>query len=240
MEHIYLFPGWTETFILAGKLLLAAVFGGLIGFERESHGQAAGLRTNIIITMTACLLMLTSLHMEEMYAVVGQDSPVSIDPGRIASYSLAGMGFLGAGAIIKGKGGVRGLTTAATLWFNTSVGLAVGAGMFLSALLFSAICLVVLYVIRTRLRTAIDQDLYTVLTIVLRRDNSRLDDFRPTLSKAGVEIQTVNYATNLSARTTTYRLRLYSRSSVERSKLLDALEKTEGLLSLSWDEADVP
>ncbi len=108
-----------------GKLVLAALLGGAIGFERETHGQAAGVRTNILVGVGACLMMILSLHMEELFRHLNADSTVRLDPGRIASYAIASMGFLGAGAIIKGKGSVRGLTTAAGLWLVTGIGLSV-------------------------------------------------------------------------------------------------------------------
>ena len=241
MEHLHLFPGWTLTMIVVGKLLLAVFLGGLVGFERESHGQAAGLRTNIIITLTACLLMLVSVHMQEMYAFLDQTSSVRIDPGRIASYALAGMGFLGAGAIIKGKGTVRGLTTAATLWLNTAVGLAVGAGLLLPAILSTSIILISLYIIRTNIRTAIDQDLHTVLTLVIARPGPRLREIREVLDRVGgASIETVNYHSDLLQGVNTYRLRLFSRTSVDRRNIIRLLETLPGLRSLSWQEADVP
>jgi putative Mg2+ transporter-C (MgtC) family protein len=81
------------------KIALAGLLGGLVGFEREAHGQAAGFRTYILVAMGCCLIMMVSLHMEALFAHTKADSVVRVDPGRIASYALAGMGFLGAGAI---------------------------------------------------------------------------------------------------------------------------------------------
>ena len=128
-----------------GKLLLAAAVGGAIGFEREAHGQAAGFRTYVIVGVASCLMMMLSLHMEELYRTLSDKSVVRLDPGRIASYAIASMGFLGAGAIIKGKGSVRGLTTAAGLSAATGIGLAVGAGYIITALVTTAIILASLY-----------------------------------------------------------------------------------------------
>jgi putative Mg2+ transporter-C (MgtC) family protein len=90
------------------RLLIAAGVGAAIGFEREAHGQSAGLRTFILISVGACLMMMLSLHMEELYRGLTDQSVVRLDPARIASYAIASMGFLGAGAIITGKGSVRG------------------------------------------------------------------------------------------------------------------------------------
>src|SRR4030042_2995797 len=120
---------WQQVLLAFTKLALAALVGGAIGFERETHGEAAGLRTNILVCVGACLMMLLSLYMEELYRHLGSGpSVVRLDPSRIASYAIASMGFLGAGAIITGKGSVRGLTTAAGLWLATGLGLASGAG----------------------------------------------------------------------------------------------------------------
>ena len=115
------------------KLVIAAVIGGAIGFEREAHGQAAGLRTYILVSVGACLMMMLSMEMEHFYRHLSVDqSVVRLDPARIASYAIASMGFLGAGAIITGKGTVRGLTTAAGLWLVTGIGLGVIlAGIFI-------------------------------------------------------------------------------------------------------------
>ncbi|MBF0552352.1 MAG: MgtC/SapB family protein, partial [Deltaproteobacteria bacterium] len=116
------------------KLLLATLLGGLIGFERETHGQAAGFRTYILVSLGCCLIMMTSLHLHDIFKHFDSNSSVRIDPGRIASYALAGMGFMGAGAIIVGKGTVKGLTTAAGMWMIAAVGLAVGSGYFVPAI----------------------------------------------------------------------------------------------------------
>jgi len=103
---------WSEIFAFTKEnffnfilqLLMAAMFGGIIGYEREKHGQGAGFRTNIIICISACLMMQLSMHMEVLYRTLNQGSVIRIDPGRIASYAISSMGFLGAGAIIKGQG----------------------------------------------------------------------------------------------------------------------------------------
>jgi len=99
---------WHQCLIWMAKLLLAALLGGAVGFERETHGQAAGLRTNLLVSTGSCLLMMLSLHLPEMFQALDATSNLRIDPGRIASYAVAGMGFLGGGAILKGKGSVRG------------------------------------------------------------------------------------------------------------------------------------
>lgn len=113
--------------------LLAACFaGGLIGLERELHDKPAGFRTNIMICLGAALFTILSIRISEQYPFAATAGPQQriADPTRIAAQIVTGVGFLGAGAIIQARGGVRGLTTAATIWTVASVGMAFGAGHF--------------------------------------------------------------------------------------------------------------
>src|SRR5262245_50820431 len=120
---------------MAGRLCLAGLLGGLVGLEREIHSQPAGLRTHMIVSLGACLLMLVSMHMAEL-------SPGKSDPGRIAAQVVAGVGFLGAGAIMRSGLSVRGLTTAACLWTVAAIGLAVGSGFWRAAIVTTFLTLV--------------------------------------------------------------------------------------------------
>ena len=103
------------------RLLLGAVLGGVIGFEREVHGQAAGFRTQLLVCVAAVLIMIVSENyyfhlLLENPDLLKQDSAFRIDPARIAAGAVIGIGFLGAGAIIKSGFIIRGLTTAASIW----------------------------------------------------------------------------------------------------------------------------
>ena len=109
---------------MVGRLGLATALGGLIGLEREMHDQPAGLRTHMVVAVGACLIMLVSMHMSD----IGGG-----DPGRIAAQVVSGMGFLGAGAILRFGLSVRGLTTAACLWTAAAIGLAAGSGYYKGA-----------------------------------------------------------------------------------------------------------
>jgi len=113
------------------RLILAFILGGVIGLEREKKGVSAGLRTHILVTVGSALIMLTSLYIYGMFKEEG----CSIDPGRIAAGVVTGVGFLGAGTIIRSKEGIRGLTTAASIWISAAIGLAVGCGYFSAAII---------------------------------------------------------------------------------------------------------
>jgi putative Mg2+ transporter-C (MgtC) family protein len=125
------------------RLLLSVFLSGFIGLERQIHRRSAGLRTHILVCLGSCLIMLTSMYIFDIYK-----DKAPIDPARIAAGVITGIGFLGAGAIIRGNEGVSGLTTAASLWVVAGIGLAVGCG-FLKAGIFTAVlALIVLLLFR--------------------------------------------------------------------------------------------
>ena len=226
--------------LMFGKLALAAIIGAAIGFERETHGQAAGLRTNILVCVGSCLLMMLSLHMESLYRHLDQaQSVVRLDPARIASYAIASMGFLGAGAIITGKGTVRGLTTAASLWIVTGMGLAVGAGYILPAVFSMAISLLILYGFR-RIKPVFPRDEHTILTLKYDKMDKPLEQIKAILQDYAVSIQFVNYRVEFPSEAVTYRLRLQSKENKPWGQIVKRLSESKGLKAITWEEGEVP
>ena len=136
-------------FDMVFRLCLGFLAGAVIGFERSNQRQVAGMRTHILICTGATLLMLLSIYLPQHF------SPLSnCDPDRIATQVVSGIGFLGAGAIIRLGNNVRGVTTAASLWYVAAVGLTIGSGMFLVsgvAVVLGIITLLVLRKIETRI-----------------------------------------------------------------------------------------
>jgi len=130
------------------RMLMAATVGAGVGLERELHGRAAGLRTQILVCLGCCIVMLASLHFPRLYENLDADSVVRIDPARLAYGVVAGIGFLGAGVIMKQGLRPHGLTTAASLWCTGAVGLAVGLGMYTVAGVGTAIMLFTLLALR--------------------------------------------------------------------------------------------
>ena len=231
---------WQGIFSDLGKLLLAAFLGGLIGFERESSGQAAGFRTNLTVAVGSCLIMLLSLHMEELFRQLNADSVVRIDPGRIASYAIAGMGFLGAGAIIKGRGSVRGLTTAAGLWVVTGIGLSIGAGYIIPTLFTALVILVTLYWVQPIKRLS-SRRIFSILTIKYKGIEEPLDQIKKLISEYSTfTIRYINYSREISSQTVTYRMRLDSREEKGRAQVVKRLSEMNGVEEIKWEESDVP
>ena len=120
------------------SIVLAVILGAAIGLEREISGKAAGLRTNVLICLGAAVFTIISKRM------AGENDSLT----RIAAQIVTGVGFLGAGAIIQDRGGVHGLTTAATIWFVASLGMACGAGLYLLAVVLTLLAIFVLIGLR--------------------------------------------------------------------------------------------
>jgi putative Mg2+ transporter-C (MgtC) family protein len=120
------------------KILAALFVGGLIGLDREKKMKAAGIKTNVLICLGATLYTAVSLH--NMILFPGSN----IDPNRVAAQVVSGIGFLGAGAILRSRGTVIGLTTSATIWVVAAVGVCIGSGHVITALIFTLTVLIVL------------------------------------------------------------------------------------------------
>ena len=114
------------------KLLLSVILGSAIGFERERRHKPAGLRTHTMVSLGSCLITITSLNYFLM------------DPARVASGIIAGIGFIGAGSIIAEGGNVKGLTTAASLWVAAAIGLSIGAGAYIISIITAVFVLIIL------------------------------------------------------------------------------------------------
>jgi putative Mg2+ transporter-C (MgtC) family protein len=135
---------WDESLL---RLALAAILGGLIGVERELREREAGLRTHLLVALGSALFTIVGAYGFDAFLNTGS-SVVRADPTRIAAQIVTGIGFLGAGAIIRQGLSVRGLTTAATLWVVAAVGLAAGAGYYSVAVITTALVLIALYPLR--------------------------------------------------------------------------------------------
>lgn len=221
------------------KLVFAALVGGIIGFERETHGQAAGLRTNVLVCTGGCLLMMLSLHIGHIYRDLPMaDSVIRLDPARIASYAIASMGFLGAGAIISGKGTVKGLTTAAGIWLVTGIGMAIGAGFVLPALTSVFLSLLVLYGFR-KIKPYLPKDEHTLLTLVFNQHQGALEEIRTILRAHKISINFINYYINLQHDRITYKIRLQSRRDIPWGHLVHEMKSLGNLSEMRWEEGTV-
>ncbi len=134
-----------EWFEVLARLALAAGLGGAIGIERELRDRLAGLRTHLLVAVGAALFTLVSAYAWTDFDFTGN---VTFDPTRIAAQIVTGIGFLGAGAIIRQGPTVHGLTTAATLWASAAIGMASAAGFYTGAVLATAVTLIIVWPLR--------------------------------------------------------------------------------------------
>jgi putative Mg2+ transporter-C (MgtC) family protein len=177
------------------RLLLAALCGAALGYERERHGRSAGLRTNLLVCVGAALMMVVSKYFYYKPGEVAATIPVALDPARIAAQIVSGIGFLGAGVILKDRGGVRGLTTAATLWFNAGVGMACGAGMLLLPLFCTGLGLVSLTVMK-QWEEYMPRDSYKTIAVDCQnRNDPLLSILTQYLTTRQIQIVSVNFST---------------------------------------------
>ena len=172
-----------DIFLIATRLILAAILGAVIGIEREIKNRAAGFRTHIIVSVGACLIMLIGID-----GIGKFSSDTARDTARIAGQVISGIGFLGAGTILQKKNAVTGLTTAATLWLSAAIGLAVGIGYYEGAIIATVICLVTLISLN-KISDLINKKTIKSYSMIFDTYNFNQDSFYEFTSKEGVEIR---------------------------------------------------
>ena len=155
-----------EPWNLLGRILLAGVLGGILGIERDIHGRQAGLRTHLLVAVGAALFSILSTHISTYHVVVADGFTKVTDPGRIAAQIVTGIGFLGAGVILREGFTVVGLTTAACLWVSAAIGMASGAGQYLMATGTTALSLFSLVLLRW-LERFYRKDIYRDLVVTV-------------------------------------------------------------------------
>jgi putative Mg2+ transporter-C (MgtC) family protein len=222
-------------FVAVARLFLAAILGGLIGWEREKHGRAAGLRTHLLLCLGCALVMLVSLHVPTLFGNYGADSIYRVDPARMAAHVLSGLGFLGAGAIVTLGRWVRGLTTAACVWVTAAIGLAVGAGYVFVALCTFVLVMFALHTLRAWERGIGGQDRYARIDIMFARPGRRMGVLRDVLARSGLDL--LDYWLDQDTEGTRYRLqvRYVNDQDIEQvtAEMTEALSE-EGLVGIRW------
>jgi len=175
------------------RLLLAALLGACVGLERELRNQPAGLRTHIILALGATLAMCISINLAMEFRPYAPNG----DPARLAAQVISGIGFLGAGAILRYGTNVRGLTTAISLWTIAIVGLGVGAGHYFSAIATSILLLVALIVL-DELEKRFTQGSTIRLVSLKALDRPQLvDELKRELTEHDIEVKSINVTKNI-------------------------------------------
>jgi putative Mg2+ transporter-C (MgtC) family protein len=212
-----------------GKLLLATVLGGAIGLEREFAGKSAGLRTNILICVGAALF--TQLSLDIAQVGFSPDGHPYGDTTRITAQIVSGIGFLGAGAILRGGGSIIGLTTAATIWLVAAVGVAVGSGAYVDAV--GATVLIILVLIGLRpLEARVALKRRRVHATVRVKNGAPWEPLEELIKENGVHVyscKTFEHHTDRS-----FELELIG-ASRQFDALVDLLRQREEVMSITTD-----
>jgi putative Mg2+ transporter-C (MgtC) family protein len=209
------------------RLLLSFVVGMLIGLEREANHQPAGLRTHILISIGSTVVMLISIFIPQTFTgFVG-------DPGRIAAQVVSGIGFLGAGAILKFGTDVKGLTTAASIWAMAAVGLAIGAGMYAIGLISAGVVLFALTVMDLFEKHTFRQRTLRKIVIEVKKKDSNTNNLEEILREFDVRVVSTGFERNVSdaSEKITYVVGVTKELNVK--KLSDSLEKEPGIVAIS-------
>lgn len=216
-------------FEMIGRLVLAAVLSGLVGYEREIHGRLAGFRTHILVCVGSTLIMLTSMYIFEIYR--GLATP---DPARIAAQVVSGIGFLGAGTIIRFKASVRGLTTAASLWTIAGIGLAVGSGLYVPAATTTVIVLATLFFLNIFEKSLIRKDWYKVIAVETKAGASQLEEIRSVLAEYEVEIKDFEVQKAPSPDNVVLKISLKLPTSEQDEEIISKMRQLDGIKKANW------
>jgi putative Mg2+ transporter-C (MgtC) family protein len=222
------FPqAFTANFLI--RLAAAGLLGGLIGLERDMHGRAAGLRTNMLVSLGSALFMMISVAIAVTYSTSGAgDTGLRVDPSRIAAQIITGIGFLGAGTILKEGVNVRGLTTSACLWVSAGLGMACGAGLFELAILVTLIGLFTLIAVNW-VEKLYAKDSYRTLEVAVpnQTDLSRVID---TIKRENLKILHLDYERDYQRdqMTVVFNIRLFHRGVPDKlsHKIIADLESS--------------
>ncbi len=214
MEHEYL------TTVL--RLLLAVAAGALIGLERTYHGRPAGFRTHTLVCTASSLLMLLSIFQWQLIAGAPMDT-VRVDPTRMAQGIMTGIGFLGAGVIMKERLKIRGLTTAASLWLTASIGIVIGMGLYFAASLAIVLALGILIVFRW-IEGIIPSLLNARLTVrFIRHDYMPEEELQQLIRDHGMDSAGISYSLENEGKTFVYQMTIRAQNPVDFKRLAESL-----------------
>ena len=219
------------------RILVAAILGGVLGIERDIHGRQAGLRTHILVSVGSALFFILSTHIATFNVIVPDGFMKVTDPGRIAAQIVTGIGFLGAGVILKEGFTVVGLTTAACLWISAAIGMTAGAGLYSIAISTTILSLFSLVLLRL-LERCYRKDIYRHLEIKFQNEVDMLRVL-DVVKGNDVTIVSLDLDRNYDSLTTTasFSLRFFQKGDpgTLSQKMIDKFEQNHiPLISFKW------
>ena len=209
------------------RLGIAAVLGAVVGYERERHNQPAGLRTHMILVVGSALAMTLSINLAMQFR---PDVPNG-DPARLAAQVLSGIGFLGAGAILRFGTNVRGLTTATSLWSMAVVGLSVGAGYYMVALAATALLILALSVLDVVEKHLIHSTIIFPVQVVAGDEVDMLPTLRGILKEQNMKVQSFSIQKDLAQDVSVLDLVVQAKENSRLESLVEKIHQLPGVRS---------
>lgn len=207
------------------RLVGATIFGGLVGYQREKAEKPAGLRTHVLVCLGSALVMQVSVYPFQGVSLA--------DPTRIAAGVVIGIGFLGAGTIIRQGSIVRGLTTAASIWVTAAVGLAIGVGFYVPAFAATALIIIVLTIVK-QVEMRIPHP-YKIVAVTADDRPGQLGKIASELGEMGVDIKNIELECDEDSGLCEIKLGVNLPPNIGSSLVLEALSKIEGVSSTTWE-----
>ncbi|WP_053956494.1 MgtC/SapB family protein [Inediibacterium massiliense] len=215
------------------RLILASILGGLVGLERESNNRPAGFRTHILVTTGSALVMLVSMYGFNGFGVGGSGG----EPARLAAQVVSGIGFLGAGTILRQGNSVHGLTTAASLWVCACIGLAIGNGYYIGGLATAVIVLFSLVSLGL-FEKNLFQSKYKTIHIICKERPGLVGEIGTVVGKYCATIKHIK----MCAEDEDYDLHLDMTIKIpthfEANALFESIRKIEGIKQVRWEERE--
>ncbi|WP_122638163.1 MgtC/SapB family protein [Romboutsia sp. Marseille-P6047] len=207
------------------RLLLALVVGGVTGIERERLNKFAGFRTHILVSLGSCISSIISLELFLQYS-----GTANLDPARLSAQVLSGIGFLGAGTILKTSSGVKGLTTAAGIWSTACIGIAIGYGYYFLALVSWIFLIIVLYALQYMEMWRKRQK--SINIIITMNEGMSIDKLVKLL--CDMSKNDINFSMDKNDNTLIFKLKLSDDKSIDHIKLLEEISKINEEISVKY------
>lgn len=210
------------------RLVLSLIAGGAIGLERERNSKGAGLRTHILIAVGSTLLMLLSITVATKAG--------SADPGRIAAQVVSGIGFIGAGTIMRFGGNVRGLTTAASIWIVAALGLAIGGGLYFLALVAVLLTLFTLTVLHQIERHIFTDRTYKVLEVNMSGTKISSDAIMSILEAHGIHVRNVDVTQAIQKKTVKMKFLIKIADEADLKELYTEINTVKNVIQVKLEQ----
>ena len=219
------------------RLIVAAALGGIVGMERGSGDRPAGFRTHILVCVGSALFMLVSIYgfddIAPVTTTLENDIGTRRDTARIAAQVVSGIGFLGAGTILHEGVTIKGLTTAASLWIVSAIGLAVGSGMYLLSTVATMLTMLTLVTFRTwEKRFAGTRSERRFIRVVTRNTPGIITEITGYLSECGIKVKTLNVKSDNKNNNIILEIYLKIDKNIDMGEVADGIQNIDGVLTI--------